>query len=361
MLRYGNMRDLVLGIEAVLPDGRIYSALRGLRKDNTGYDLKQLFIGSEGTLGIITAAVLKLMPLPRSTAVALVAVESPAAAVSLLTHAKQVAGPHVTAFELVSAPALTLVLDYLGGMTPPLEGHPEWMVLVELTSGGEQEGLEASLMQILEAGMERRLGQRCGRRGQRGGRPALLAHPRGDLRRADPHRRQHQVRRVGAAFDACRGSSRRHRARCWRSRRERAWWSTDTWATATCTSIPCGPRTRMPGISSRSTMTRFRTRVDGLAHSLGGSISAEHGIGVAKRDDLRTYKSDVELDADVAGEAGIGSAQPAESVEGVAAATTCGYLRGIASRLWAAPCKPSKTQWRHAPGSLSVCGRVPAG
>ncbi len=155
VLRYGNMRDLVLGIEAVLPDGRIYSALRGLRKDNTGYDLKQLFIGSEGTLGIITAAVLKLMPLPRAAAVALVAVESPAAAVSLLTHAKQVAGPHVTAFELVSAPALALVLDYLGGMTPPLAGKPEWMVLVELTSGGDQEGLDASLMQILEAGMER--------------------------------------------------------------------------------------------------------------------------------------------------------------------------------------------------------------
>src|SRR5437899_12910272 len=103
------MRDLTLGIEAVLPDGRIFSSLRGLRKDNTGYDLKQLFIGSEGTLGIITAAVLKLMPLPRATAVALVAVQSPHAAVQLLTDAKRITGQAVTAFELSSTTALNLV------------------------------------------------------------------------------------------------------------------------------------------------------------------------------------------------------------------------------------------------------------
>ena len=104
VLRYGNMRDLVLGVEAVLPDGRILRGLRGLRKDNTGYDLKQLFVGSEGTLGIMTAAVLKLMPLPRSSSVAFVAVASPEAAVSLLGEAKKTAGQSVTAFELISGP-----------------------------------------------------------------------------------------------------------------------------------------------------------------------------------------------------------------------------------------------------------------
>src|SRR4029078_3607830 len=96
VLRYGNTRDLVLGLEVVLPDGRVWEGLRGLRKDNTGYDLKHLFIGAEGTLGIITAAVLKLFPKPRSRATALVALDDPRAAVSLLTSLRQACGDRVT-------------------------------------------------------------------------------------------------------------------------------------------------------------------------------------------------------------------------------------------------------------------------
>lgn len=129
VLRYGNMRDLVLGVEAVLPDGRIYGGLRALRKDNTGYDLKQLFIGSEGTLGVITAAVLKLTPLPTASAIAIVAVGDPSDAVALLAHAKSIAGPSLTAFELISAPAMALVREYLGGVLCPLPGEHEWMKL----------------------------------------------------------------------------------------------------------------------------------------------------------------------------------------------------------------------------------------
>src|SRR5712675_293638 len=107
VLRYGNARELVLGLEVVLPSGEIWDGLRGLRKDNTGYDLKQLFIGAEGTLGVITAAVLKLFPLPRSTSTALLATKSPEAALKLLGHLKTRLGNAVTAFELISAPALT--------------------------------------------------------------------------------------------------------------------------------------------------------------------------------------------------------------------------------------------------------------
>lgn len=157
VLRYGNMRDLVLGIEAVLPDGRIYSQLRGLRKDNTGYDLKHLFIGAEGTLGIITGAVLKLMPQPRSAAVAFVAVQSPAAAVQLLGEAKRLSGQAVTAFELISRPALELVLEYLGNVPSPLPAMHDWMVLIELTSGTDAESLGATLMEVLESGFEQGL------------------------------------------------------------------------------------------------------------------------------------------------------------------------------------------------------------
>src|ERR1700712_5265698 len=103
VLRYGNARDLVLGLEVVLADGRIWDGLKGLRKDNTGYDLKQLFLGSEGTLGIITAAVLKLFPRPRTSATAWVAIDDVAAAVRFLGIARQALGDRLTGFELISA------------------------------------------------------------------------------------------------------------------------------------------------------------------------------------------------------------------------------------------------------------------
>ena len=102
VLRYGNARDQVLGIEAVLPDGRVWHGLRGLRKDNSGYDLKQLFIGAEGTLGVITAAVLKLHPQPTASATAWVEVENPQRAVELLSHLRKTCGDRLTAFELLA-------------------------------------------------------------------------------------------------------------------------------------------------------------------------------------------------------------------------------------------------------------------
>ena len=112
VLRYGNTRELVLGLEVVLPDGRIWNGLRSLRKDNTGYDLKQLFVGAEGTLGIITAAVLKLFPRPISQATAIVAVHNPATAVSLLAYLRATCGDRINAFEIVSRPCLDLVLRH---------------------------------------------------------------------------------------------------------------------------------------------------------------------------------------------------------------------------------------------------------
>lgn len=149
VLRYGNMRELTLGLEVVLPDGRVWNGLRGLRKDNTGYDLKHLFIGSEGTLGIITAAVLKLFPATHSTATAWVALPSPQAAVDLIGHVRSLCADRLTGFEMMSRQSLEFVLDHVAGCTDPLEAKHPWYALIELRDTVP----DASLAPLLENGL----------------------------------------------------------------------------------------------------------------------------------------------------------------------------------------------------------------
>ncbi|CAG2128881.1 FAD-binding oxidoreductase [Cupriavidus plantarum] len=294
VLRYGNMRDLVLGIEVVLPDGRIYSSLKGLRKDNTGYDLKQLFIGAEGTLGIVTAVVLKLAPQPRATAAAFIAVKNPHAAVALLQAAKISSGNAVSAFELVSAPALELVLDYLGDAKLPLQHAHEWMVLMELTSGGTDEALHAALLDILERGFAEGLIE-----------DAAIAASLADIQafwRIREDISDAQTRAGGSIkCDVSVPISR----------------IADFIDAASAEVLALDPEIRLviyghlgdgnvhfnPLRPRDQQAAEFLARhyrvvsetVDGLAHREQGSISAEHGIGVVKRDDLRKYKSEVEL------------------------------------------------------------------
>jgi len=155
VLRYGNARDLVLGLEVVLPDGQIWDGLRGLRKDNTGYDLKQLFIGAEGTLGIITAAVLKLFPRPRARATALVALESPADALQLLSQVQGACGDRLTGFELMSAFCLSLVAKHFPATRLPfLQAFPQY-VLLELSDTANAQNLDAMLHGALAEATER--------------------------------------------------------------------------------------------------------------------------------------------------------------------------------------------------------------
>ena len=132
VLRYGNARDLVLGLEVVLPDGRIWNGLRSLRKDNSGYDLKHLFMGAEGTLGIITAAVLKLFPLPQVEATACIAVRDPAAAVALLSHLRASCGDRISAFEIISRPCLDLVFKHIPDAREPFSDKSDWIVIAQL-------------------------------------------------------------------------------------------------------------------------------------------------------------------------------------------------------------------------------------
>ena len=152
-LRYGTARHLVLGLEAVLADGSLVDGLRGLRKDNAGWDWKQLLIGSEGTLGIVTAVVLRLVPLPRERAVAFVSVASPERALELLERMQDTMGDALTAFELISGTAMDIALRHLGGRAP-IESAG-WLVLMEVadSAGQLRERLEGELLAAAEADM----------------------------------------------------------------------------------------------------------------------------------------------------------------------------------------------------------------
>ncbi len=153
VLAYGNTRELVLGLEAVLPDGSIWNGLSRLRKDNTGYDLRGLLIGAEGTLGIVTAAVLKLFPLPAARSTLICGLESVEAALALMARFKAGAAGTLTTFELMPRFGIEVVLRHSPGTREPLEGACPWYVLAE-TSGGDGAALEAASAAILEAAFE---------------------------------------------------------------------------------------------------------------------------------------------------------------------------------------------------------------
>jgi FAD/FMN-containing dehydrogenase len=155
VIAYGNTRDLVTGVEAVLADGRIINALSKLRKDNTGYDVKSLFIGAEGTLGIVTAVSLRLFPNPRAQATAFVGLKSPDDALKLLRIARDRIGAAITSFELIGRNAYEIGLRH-GGARAPLEGPHDWYILIEASSqtpGGLDEALTGALEAALEKGV----------------------------------------------------------------------------------------------------------------------------------------------------------------------------------------------------------------
>jgi FAD/FMN-containing dehydrogenase len=151
VLRYGNAREQVLGLEVVLPDGRVWDGLRALRKDNTGYDLKHLFLGAEGTLGVITAAVLKLRPKPSANVTAWIGLQDPARAVALLARLRQDLGERISAFELISRRCLESVLRHAPAIRDPLAHPHPWYVLVEIADAGVAAALAAQAQQALGA------------------------------------------------------------------------------------------------------------------------------------------------------------------------------------------------------------------
>ncbi|MEO3386139.1 FAD-binding oxidoreductase [Mesorhizobium sp. CAU 1741] len=154
VLAYGNARELCLGVEVVLPTGEVLDDLRKLKKDNTGYDLKNLFVGAEGTLGVITAAVLKLYPKPKGREVAWVGLQNPEQALKLFALASERAGASLTAFELMIDMSLSFVLRHFAAATAPLSGDHPWHVLLEISSGRSAEDARGLLEEILGEGLE---------------------------------------------------------------------------------------------------------------------------------------------------------------------------------------------------------------
>jgi D-lactate dehydrogenase (cytochrome) len=154
VLRYGNAKEFVLGLEVVLADGRLWNGLKGLRKDNTGYDLKQLFLGAEGTLGIITAATLKLYAKPKETVTAFLAVPSPTAVLKLLARLQEASGEQVTGCELMAGISIDFVTRHIPGLRNPLEKPAPWYVLTEISTSRTDAGFKALMEQELSAAIE---------------------------------------------------------------------------------------------------------------------------------------------------------------------------------------------------------------
>ena len=291
VLRYGTMRDLVLGLEAVLPSGEVFHGLKRLRKDNTGYDLKQLLIGAEGTLGVVTAAALKLFPVLSDRAVATVALASPADAIALLHWAKAESGGTVEAFELMNALGVSFAETHMG-LRPPLLDAPPWVALIEMASA--EPGLAGRAMErLLAAALEQGLIQ-----------DAAVAQ------------NETQARAMWAVREGQSGAQ----------KPEGAAWKHDISvpvsqvarfierASAAVERIEPGARivafghvgdgnihydVLRPAGSDEAAHAAMRDAgakaVHDIAVSLGGSISAEHGLGAMKSAEALTYKSPLEV------------------------------------------------------------------
>jgi FAD/FMN-containing dehydrogenase len=292
VLAYGNMRDLVLGLEAVLPNGQVWNGLRALRKDNTGYDLKNLLAGAEGTLGVITAAVLKLFPRPREMATAILSLESVEAALALLNRLQE-AGLFVTSFELMSDTGLDFVLKHIPGTRRPVASAAPWHVLVEI-----------SLFDVTAAGQARlELAAATGNKGIRDGAIAQSEAQRTAFWR---------LRDAMSEAQKPEGGSIKHDV------------------SVPVSSIPAfiaeasaAVRTLIPGArpvpfghlgdgnihfnisqpegaepsAFLARLPEVNALVHDMVHRYHGSISAEHGLGQAKVDEITRYKSPVEMEA----------------------------------------------------------------
>ena len=293
VLRYGNARDLVLGLEVVLANGDVWNGLTGLRKDNTGYDLRHLFLGSEGTLGIITAAVLKLFPRPEAVSTAFAAVPNVDAAVSLLRIADSVSGGQVSTFELVPRIGVDFVMTHLDGATDPLADRSPWYVLIEMTAGTRahlDEAMEASLKEGLEQGLvtDAALAQSETQRADFW----RLRESLSDVQRLEGGSIKHDVSVPVSSMGA-------FIARAEKAVDERL----PGVRVVAFGHIGDGNvhfNLSQPVAMEKQAFLDLWGEMNGIVHGIvremGGSISAEHGVGRLKRDEIAATKSPVEME-----------------------------------------------------------------
>jgi len=294
VLRYGNARELVLGLEVVLPSGEVWDGLRGLRKDNTGYDLKQLFIGAEGTLGVITAAVLKLFPLPKSHATAVVALQDSEKALALLDRALEACGERLTGFELFSDLCLSLVLKHFRDTAAPFPRRFPHYVLMELSDTQSGEGVKTLIESMLEAALE-----------EKNILDAAVAQSETQSRAF------WSLREFISEAQAHEGPNIKHDVSIPISRISEFIATTDAELERAFRGVRMvtfghlgdgnlhynvsAPEGVAPDVFAMHTVAINRIVHDSVAR-LGGSISAEHGLGQLKREEIRRYKSSLELE-----------------------------------------------------------------
>ncbi len=294
VLRYGNTRDLVLGLEVVLPDGRIWNGLRGLRKDNTGYDLKHLFIGSEGTLGIVTAAVLKMYPAPKSALTAFIGCDGPRTALKIFDRLRAAAGDQLTAFEYIPSFGLDMVLRHGHDVVRPLAGEHAAYALIELTSPQEDADLAGLVETVLGEAIEDGLVE-----------DAAIAASGAQIAG------MWKLRELMSEVQGKEGGSIKHDVSVPVSRVA----DFIVEASRLCEEAMPGIRvcafghfgdgnihfnlSQPVGMDKAAYLAeweRFNRIVHDVVAGMSGSIAAEHGVGLIKRDELPLYKDPVALD-----------------------------------------------------------------
>ena len=291
VLRFGNARDQVLGLEVVLPDGRVWDGLRGLRKDNTGYDLKQLFIGAEGTLGIITAAVLKLYPQPLSSATAWFGLATPRQAIELLALLRARLGDRLTAFELLARVCIDAALAHIPGIVDPLPAPHPWYVLVELGDSDPEPVLRQRAEQAFAESLERGVARdvvlaQSGAQSQ-----ALWA-----IRERRPEAQLENVKHdISVPLSLIPEFITRGAAAL-----ARAFPGIVIYAFGHAGDGNLHYNVGFADPAANAALMRRRAEVSAVVYevvdALGGSISAEHGLGQLKRDEIRKHKSALELE-----------------------------------------------------------------
>jgi len=292
VLRYGSARDLVLGLEVVLADGRVLDLLRSLRKDNTGYDLKQLFIGAEGTLGVITAAALKLFPKPKSRVTTFIALPSLEAAIALLNRLQDETGGQVSAFELIPRIGLEFVLKHIPQTSDPLRAPSPWYVLMEATSAATslKGAVENTIARAIDAGQATDAVFAAS-----DAQAAALWRLRESLSEAQKHEGASIKHDVSVPVRAIPELLKKGIAAVEK-------------ITPGARPVPFGHIgdgnihfnfSVAKGGDNDAFLAKWNEvsrAVHDIVHTLGGSISAEHGLGVMKRDEILRYKSPAEIE-----------------------------------------------------------------